>query len=325
MRLMIRTITDELINSTFKQRFVRYDKHGEEHYNLASALQKSIVYSCFQFHIQRGSDVQAAIYWLGRMFEGGEDPLFIARRLLVIASEDVGLADPYALTLASACFQACKDIGVPECNLALTECASYLALTSKSNEVALAYNRAHDLVHKDINPPVPLHIRNAPMEGLGYGIGYQYGYNKNQTYLPPELLDKRFMDVSRAVTDVRSISIEKYIENSKRRKQDEQMFFFYLFWKCLLTSFFLRSFTSSIFNEISLYDCREEFILLDTLLLVLLLLITFGTEEEQQEFEVNIDNKPFVVFILKSIYKVETRQSYTDGKNQEVRSKNCVE
>lgn len=85
------------------------------------------------------------------------------------------------------------------------------------------------------------------------------------------------------------------------------MFFFYLFWKCLLTSFFLRSFTSSIFNEISLYDCREEFILLDTLLLVLLLLITFGTEEEQQEFEVNIDNKPFVVFILKSIYKVETR------------------
>ena len=131
------------------------------------------------------------------MFEGGEDPLFIARRLLVIASEDVGLADPYALTLASACFQACKDIGVPECNLALTECASYLALTSKSNEVALAYNRAHDLVHKDINPPVPLHIRNAPMEGLGYGIGYQYAHDYhnhwvNQQYLPDTLAGHRF-------------------------------------------------------------------------------------------------------------------------------------
>lgn len=157
------------------------------------------------------------------MIEGGEDPLFIARRLLVIASEDVGLADPQALSLASACFQACKDIGVPECNLALTECASYLALTSKSNEVTLAYNRARDLVHTDINPPVPLHIRNAPiesMEALGYGIGYQYGYNKNQTYLPPELLDKQFMDVSRAVTDLRSISVDKYVDDSKRRKRD---------------------------------------------------------------------------------------------------------
>lgn len=161
------------------------------------------------------------------MIEGGEDPLFIARRLLVIASEDVGLADPQALSLASACFQACKDIGVPECCLALTECAAYLALTSKSNEVTLAYNRARALVHEGINPPVPLHIRNAPiesMETLGYGVGYQYGYNKNQTYLPPEFLDRQFLDVSRAVTDLRSISMDKYTneEDYKRRKVETE-------------------------------------------------------------------------------------------------------
>lgn len=171
--------------------------------------------------------MQAAIYWLGRMIEGGEDPVYIARRLLVIASEDVGLADPQALPLASACFQACKDIGVPECNLALTECAAYLALTSKSNEVTLAYNRVQKLVHEGINPPVPLHIRNAPiesMEALGYGVGYQYGYNKNQTYLPPELLDKQFFDVSRAVTDVRSISMDHYTneDECKRRRVDDE-------------------------------------------------------------------------------------------------------
>lgn len=157
------------------------------------------------------------------MIEGGEDPLyyymivhksrFIARRLMVMASEEVGLADPQALVLASACYQACHDIGLPECNLALAECTAYLALASKSNEVTLAYSRVQKLIQEGENPPVPLHIRNAPiesMEALGYGIGYKYGYNQNQTYMPKQYLDKKFIDVSRAVTDVRSISFKDF-------------------------------------------------------------------------------------------------------------------
>lgn len=140
---------------------------------------------------------------------------FIARRLLVMASEEVGLADPHAVLLASACYQACSTIGLPECSLALAECAAYLALAAKSNEVALAYNRVRELVRTGENPPVPLHIRNAvmdSMEELGYGVGYQYGYNKNQTYLPKPYQGKRFMDVSRAVTDLREISMEKRVK-----------------------------------------------------------------------------------------------------------------
>lgn len=161
------------------------------------------------------------------MIEGGEDPLysliivhenrFIARRLTVMASEEIGLADPQALVLATACYQACHDIGLPECNLALAECTAYLALASKSNEVTLAYSRVQKLIQEGENPPVPLHIRNAPiesMEALGYGIGYQYGYNKNQTYLPKQYLDKEFIDVSRAVTDVRSISFSRGSKSS---------------------------------------------------------------------------------------------------------------
>lgn len=130
----------------------------------------------------------------------------------MIASEDVGLADPQALLIASACYQACNSIGVPECNLALSECAAYLALTSKSNEITLAYERVRKLIQEGDNPPVPLHIRNAPiesMEDLGYSIGYQYGYNKNQTYLPKQYLDRHFINVERAVTDVRTISLER--------------------------------------------------------------------------------------------------------------------
>ena len=134
-----------------------------------------------------------------------------------MASEDVGLADPHAVLLASACCQACNTIGLPECALALTECVAYLALAAKSNEVALAYHRVRELVRTGENPPVPLHIRNAPiesMEELGYGVGYQYGYNKNQTYLPKVYQGKRFMDVSRAVTDLREMSMEKRVKGS---------------------------------------------------------------------------------------------------------------
>lgn len=134
----------------------------------------------------------------------------------------MGLADPQALLIASACFEACKDIGMPECILALAECTAYLALASKSNEVTLAYQRVQKLVREGENPPVPLHIRNAPiesMEDLGYGIGYQYGYNKNQTYLPKQYLDKRFMDVQRAVTDLRTISIRNAVKEDSESVQ----------------------------------------------------------------------------------------------------------
>lgn len=138
---------------------------------------------------------------------------------MVMASEEIGLADPQALLIANATYQACHEIGLPECNLALTECTAYLALASKSNEIMLAYDRVKELIHEGENPPVPLHIRNAPiesMEDLGYGIGYQYGYNKNQTYLPKQYLDKKFIDVNRAVMDVRSISFDREVLDEKK-------------------------------------------------------------------------------------------------------------
>ena len=223
-RLFRRAITQKMVTASLAQRFVRYDKHGEEHYNIASAFQKSIVVVAHACTVERKRCAGRRL--LARSDGGGRrgsavrslaaiDRRFIARRLLVIASEDVGLADPHALLLASSCYQACSDIGLPECALALAECAVYLALTSKSNEVTLAYNRVRELIRTGENPPVPLHIRNAPiesMEDLGYGVGYQYGYNKNQTYLPKQYLDKKFIDISRAVTDLRSISLEKRVK-----------------------------------------------------------------------------------------------------------------
>lgn len=168
-----------------------YDKDGEEHYNLISALHKSM----------RGSDGDAAIYWLARMLQGGEEPLYIARRLIRFASEDVGLADPTALGQAVSCYQACHFLGMPECNVILAQCVAYLALAPKSVAVYRAIGAAEKVVKESVgqNEGVPLHLRNAPtklMKEIGYGKGYIYppdNPDSTQSYLPPSLQGFKFL------------------------------------------------------------------------------------------------------------------------------------
>ena len=162
-------VTMDSLGQLITQKSVLYDKDGEEHYNIISALHKSM----------RNSDVDAAIYWLSRMLEGGEDPLYIARRLVRFASEDIGLADTNALNVAVNVFQACQFIGMPECDVHLTEAVIYLSLAPKSNAVYKARLAAEEDVKKTIDEPVPLQIRNAPtklMKDLGYGKGYQLAH-----------------------------------------------------------------------------------------------------------------------------------------------------
>ena len=182
-------ITDELVNLRLQQNPLAYDKGGEMHYDIISAFIKSI----------RGSDPDAALYWLARMIEGGEDPLFIARRLVISASEDIGLANPNALLLANAAFDAVNKIGWPEGRIPLAEATVYLATSPKSNSAYLGIDAALDLVRQTGNQPVPLPIRNAPtqlMKELGYHDGYKYphdypGHFIPQQYLPDELVDER--------------------------------------------------------------------------------------------------------------------------------------
>ncbi|RLE26954.1 replication-associated recombination protein A, partial [Candidatus Acetothermia bacterium] len=166
------------------------DRAGEEHYNLISALHKSI----------RNSDVDAALYWLVRMLESGEDPRYLARRLVRIASEDVGLADPHALRLAVAASQAVELVGMPECELALAQAAVYLALAPKSNALYRAYEAARKDVRDTVDEPVPLHLRNPVTEAmreLGYGKGYQYAHDlpegvAKMECLPPGLSGREY-------------------------------------------------------------------------------------------------------------------------------------
>lgn len=169
-----------------------YDKTGEEHHNIISALHKSL----------RGSDADAALYWLSRMLESGEDPLYVARRLVRFASEDVGLADPRALEQAVAGYQAAHFMGMPECNVILAQVTAYLAKAPKSNALYIAYGKAAEDVHHLPNEPVPLHIRNAPtdlMKDLGYGKGYKYNPNfkgpVEQDYLPEKLKGRKYLDL----------------------------------------------------------------------------------------------------------------------------------
>ncbi len=162
-------VTSEDIEQCTSKKSLLYDKGGEEHYNLISALHKSM----------RNSDPDAAVYWLARMLEAGEDPLYVARRVVRFAAEDVGLADPQALPLAVAAYQACHYIGMPECNVHLTEAVVYLALAPKSNAMEVAYNEAAADAREHMAEPVPLVIRNAPtklMKDLDYGKGYQYAH-----------------------------------------------------------------------------------------------------------------------------------------------------
>lgn len=163
-------VSQEILKQCLQRRSLLYDRQGEEHYNIISALHKSV----------RNSDVQASIYWLARMLEAGEEPLYIARRLVRMASEDIGMADSRALEICVAAYQACHYLGMPECNVHLTHAVVYLALAPKSNALEKAYFAAADDAKKTLEEPVPLHIRNAPtklMKELGYGAEYEYSHD----------------------------------------------------------------------------------------------------------------------------------------------------
>jgi len=183
-------ITPETVEQCTSRKSLLYDKNGEEHYNLISALHKSM----------RNSDPDAAVYWLARMLEAGEDPLYIARRVTRFASEDVGLADPRALELAVAAYQACHLIGMPECSVHLTQAVVYLSLAPKSNALYMAYEAAKQDALRQLSEPVPLHIRNGVtslMRDLGYGQGYQYAHDTEEKLtdmrcLPDSLLGKEY-------------------------------------------------------------------------------------------------------------------------------------
>lgn len=185
-------ITKDDVAAALQRSHLLYDRQGEEHYNIISALHKAM----------RGNDASAALYWLGRMLEGGEDPLYVARRLVRFASEDIGLAEPNALVQAVAAYQASHLLGMPECNVTLAQCVAYLAKAPKSNALYTAYNAVKDDILHMPNEPVPLHLRNAPtklMKELGYGKGYKYTPKFNTTeaakqdYLPESLKGKKYL------------------------------------------------------------------------------------------------------------------------------------
>ena len=188
----VKRITQDLLKQALQRTHLLYDRNGEEHYNIISALHKSM----------RGNDANAALYWLGRMLEAGEDPLYVARRLVRFASEDIGLADPNALVQAVTAHQACHMIGMPECNVILAQCVAYLAKAPKSNALYEAYGAVQQDIRDLPNEPVPLHIRNAPtklMKNLGYGKGYKYTpafenpEEAKQDYLPDRLKDRKYL------------------------------------------------------------------------------------------------------------------------------------
>jgi len=182
-------VTNDLVKDKIQENIAIYDKDGEQHYDIISAFIKSI----------RGSDPNAAVYWLARMIEGGEKPEFIARRLVILASEDVGLANPNALLLATNCFQAVHMVGWPESRIILSEAAIYLATSPKSNAAYMAINEAQELVQKTGDLSVPLHIRNAPtrlMKDLGYGKDYKYAHSYDgnfvdDNFLPEDISGKK--------------------------------------------------------------------------------------------------------------------------------------
>lgn len=211
------TVTKEIVEQCTSRKSLLYDKHGEEHYNLISALHKSM----------RNSDPDAAVYWLARMLESGEDPIYIARRVTRFAAEDVGLADPRALEIAVAAFTACRLIGVPECNVHLTEAVIYMALAPKSNAMEAAYLTARKDALEHLAEPVPLVIRNAPtslMKDIGYGKGYQYAHDYKDKLttmqcLPDSLKDKTYYHPTEQGVEGRFKQRLEYIKNWKRNHQ----------------------------------------------------------------------------------------------------------
>ncbi|TAM93957.1 MAG: replication-associated recombination protein A, partial [Chitinophagaceae bacterium] len=206
-------ITDEHVMQIAQQRIALYDKSGEQHYDIISAFIKSI----------RGSDPNAAVYWLARMIEGGEDVKFIARRMVILASEDIGNANPTALVLATNTFQAVNVIGYPEARIILSQCATYLASSPKSNASYMAIGKALATVKKTGDLPVPLHLRNAPtklMKNMDYGKGYQYAHDfeRNfitQEFLPDSISNTRFYDPGE---NAREEEIRKFLKNRWKEK-----------------------------------------------------------------------------------------------------------
>jgi len=177
-------INNKRVTEVLQENIAIYDKNGEQHYDIISAFIKSI----------RGSDPNAAVYWLARMIEGGEDPKFIARRLVILASEDIGLANPNALLMATSCFQAVTMIGMPESRIILSEATIYLATSPKSNSAYEAIGKAQELVRDKGNLPVPLHIRNAPtklMKDIGYGADYKYAHSYKGNFVSQEFLPEK--------------------------------------------------------------------------------------------------------------------------------------
>ena len=182
-------ITDEVVMACAQQSVAVYDKDGEQHYDIISAFIKSI----------RGSDPNAAIYWLARMVEGGEDPKFIARRLIISASEDIGLANPNALLMANNCFQAVQSVGWPESRIILAQCTIYLAASPKGNGAYMAINRAQEVVKETGNLEIPLPLRNAPtklMKDLGYGKGYKYSHDFSGNFIDQEFMPEKITGTS---------------------------------------------------------------------------------------------------------------------------------
>ncbi|MDE5981948.1 MAG: replication-associated recombination protein A [Duncaniella sp.] len=206
-------INDKLVTDRLQENPAAYDKNGEMHYDIISAFIKSV----------RGSDPDAAVYWLARMIAGGEDPVFIARRLLILAAEDIGLANPNALLLANATFDAVQKIGFPEGRIPLAECTVYLATSPKSNSAYMAINTALETVEQTGDLPVPLHLRNAPtklMKDMGYGRDYKYAHNYPgnfvvQQFMPDELGHRTFWNPCDNPNEMRAAALQ----NSRWRKE----------------------------------------------------------------------------------------------------------
>jgi len=214
-------VSKEVIEDCITKKTLLYDKNGEEHYNIISALHKSM----------RNSDPDAAVYWLARMLEAGEDPIYIARRITRFASEDIGLADTNALNVAINVYQACHFIGMPECNVHLAEAVIYMSLAPKSNACDVAYQLASSDAKKMLAEPVPLVIRNAPtklMKELNYGKGYQYAHDSKDKLttmdcLPPSLLGKTYYKPGVQGNEVRfKERLEKIKEWKRVYKQQNQ-------------------------------------------------------------------------------------------------------
>lgn len=211
------TITKETLEQCISKKSLLYDKKGEEHYNLISALHKSM----------RNSDVDASIYWLARMLEAGEEPLYVARRVVRFASEDIGMADSRALEIAVAAYQACHFLGMPECNVHLTHAVTYMALAPKSNALYLAYGKAAHDAAEMLAEPVPLQIRNAPtklMKELNYGAGYQYAHDAeekitNMRCLPDSLLNRTYYQPTNQGSESRVQERMKQIDEWRKKHQ----------------------------------------------------------------------------------------------------------